>query len=294
MRVFGEREGKERREAAGYVGGGRAVRFAGLVAIGLKGPTPMRVLVRYRYRSEQSDELALGIGVTIDIALRGLDRAMSGQHLDIPQATAGTVEIARGLGDETAASGMGRAADQAQGVIEAHKKIDDAVRPQRSAATRDDDGTIEDPRSLDVLQSSAQIRMNGNPTSAALLGDGIPDAQHWAHPTFVVEHHRPIETGDLTGSQPGLHRQQHDDAITLWLCRHALHIQQHAPERRRTNNLGLPARHGVNLRKWGECVRGNPEAGRLWSANVTLAQLFHNGTVAHYCQASVDDPWRPR
>ena len=63
--------------------------------------------------SDHRDQFALSVAVAVDVPLRGLDRAMTGQQLNVPQAAACLVDDAGGTGDERPAAGMGRAAFQA-------------------------------------------------------------------------------------------------------------------------------------------------------------------------------------
>jgi hypothetical protein len=50
--------------------------------------------------SQQCNELALSIGIAINVTLCGLDRAVASQQLHIAETTAGAVSIARRGGDE--------------------------------------------------------------------------------------------------------------------------------------------------------------------------------------------------
>ena len=54
--------------------------------------------------SEQRDQLALSDGVTVDVALCGINRLMAGQQLHVPQAPAGAMHILGGGGDERSPS----------------------------------------------------------------------------------------------------------------------------------------------------------------------------------------------
>src|ERR1700730_12625624 len=50
------------------------------------------------------NELALGIGVAVDVPLRGLDRPMTGQQLHVAQRAACLMNNASGAGNERAAA----------------------------------------------------------------------------------------------------------------------------------------------------------------------------------------------
>ena len=52
----------------------------------------------------QCNELALGIGVAVDVPLRGLDRPVACQQLHVPQRAACLMNNASGAGDERAAA----------------------------------------------------------------------------------------------------------------------------------------------------------------------------------------------
>src|SRR5208282_4285426 len=49
---------------------------------------------------------------------------------------------------------------------------------------------------------------------AALLGDDVVDIDGAGNTTLRVEHHRPIEAGDLAGPQAGLDREQDHRAVS--------------------------------------------------------------------------------
>ena len=57
--------------------------------------------------------------------------------------------------------------------------------------------------------------MHRDAPTAALLGDGVADREAIGDPPARVEHHRPVEPGDLAGAQAGLDRQQDDDAVAF-------------------------------------------------------------------------------
>ena len=72
----------------------------------------MRVAVLEIMPSNHCHQLALRISVAVDVPLRGLDRPVTGEQLDIAQRTTGLVDEPRGPGDERPASRMRRAAVQ--------------------------------------------------------------------------------------------------------------------------------------------------------------------------------------
>ena len=55
-------------------------------------------------RLDQRHQPALSLSVTIDVALRRLDRAMASEQLHIAQAPAGQSDLAGRLGDEAASA----------------------------------------------------------------------------------------------------------------------------------------------------------------------------------------------
>jgi hypothetical protein len=67
----------------------------------------VRVAVLEIMSSDHCDQLALHIGVAVDVPLGRLDRAITGEQLDIPQRTTGLVHEPRGAGDERPPSRMG-------------------------------------------------------------------------------------------------------------------------------------------------------------------------------------------
>ena len=74
--------------------------------------------------SDHRHELALGIGVAVNVPLGGLDRPMTGQQLNIAQRATGLVNEPSGTGDECPTAGMGRTALQAN-VLERPVEPDD-------------------------------------------------------------------------------------------------------------------------------------------------------------------------
>ena len=72
----------------------------------------MRVAVLEIMPSNHGDQLALGIGVAVDVPLGGLDRPVTGEQLDIPQRPTDPMYQPRRPGDERPAAGVGRAAVQ--------------------------------------------------------------------------------------------------------------------------------------------------------------------------------------
>src|SRR5262249_34229371 len=65
---------------------------------------------RHHSGSNHRNELALRIGVAVDVPLRGLDRAVTGQQLNVAQRAACLVDDASGPGDEGSSPRMRRAA----------------------------------------------------------------------------------------------------------------------------------------------------------------------------------------
>jgi hypothetical protein len=63
----------------------------------------LRLLAR---DSNQGHELALNVGVAVDVPLRCQERPMTGEQLDVPERTSCTVNKSSGPGDEGAATGM--------------------------------------------------------------------------------------------------------------------------------------------------------------------------------------------
>ena len=68
----------------------------------------MRVALLEIMPSNHRDQLALHIGVAVDVPLRCLDRPMTSEQLDISQRTAGFVHEPRRPGDERPPSRMRR------------------------------------------------------------------------------------------------------------------------------------------------------------------------------------------
>ena len=91
--------------------------------------------------SDQRHELALGVGVAVDVPLGGLDRPVARQELHVSQRGTGIVDQPGGPGDEGAAARMGRATLQADCPIGLGEPIDDADRGHRPAALGSNDRT---------------------------------------------------------------------------------------------------------------------------------------------------------
>src|SRR5579872_5328708 len=58
---------------------------------------------------EASDESSLGVGVAVDVALGGLDRAMAGEQLDVTEARPCPPCLSGRVGNERPSPAMGRA-----------------------------------------------------------------------------------------------------------------------------------------------------------------------------------------
>jgi hypothetical protein len=56
--------------------------------------------------SDQCHQLTLNIGIAVDVALRGQQRSMTGQHLNITQRATCAVHQPCSLGDERPPAGM--------------------------------------------------------------------------------------------------------------------------------------------------------------------------------------------
>src|SRR5271165_1180953 len=61
-------------------------------------------------KSDQADETPLAEAVSLDVALGGLDRRVPSEELNVAQRAAGSMKVARGVGDEGASAGVRRAA----------------------------------------------------------------------------------------------------------------------------------------------------------------------------------------
>jgi hypothetical protein len=88
--------------------------------------------------------------------------------------------------------------------------------------------------------------MHGNSPSPALLRDDVADVDRAGHATLRVEHHRPIQPGDLAGAQAGLDRQQDHRAIAGGE-RGTRDAAQHALQHGGRDDFGLLAGHGNSL-----------------------------------------------
>jgi hypothetical protein len=82
--------------------------------------------------SDHCDKLALHISVAVDVPLGGLDRAMTGEQLDIPQRATGLVDKPRRPGDERPATGMRRAAVETDARLNQTTMLNGIIGPPRS------------------------------------------------------------------------------------------------------------------------------------------------------------------
>jgi hypothetical protein len=62
-------------------------------------------------------------------------------------------------------------------------------------------------------QGFAQIRVDWNNSSAAVLGHVIPQLQGGRDLTRRIDHHVPSQVGNFGGTQASLQRQQHDHLV---------------------------------------------------------------------------------
>ena len=164
--------------------------------------------------SNHCDQLALHIGVAVNVPLSCLDRPVAGEQLDVPQRTTGLVDEPRGPGDERAPSRMRRAAVEAnvpEGAIEPDYDTQWRHRPaalglnERSAAGRETAISSE---------RLPKIGVHGDQSAAAVLGCDVPELDHGSDVAGWIEHHVPGQVGDFTGAQASLGGQQDDHTVT--------------------------------------------------------------------------------
>ena len=107
-----------------------------------------RVAVLEIMPSNQCDQLALHIGVAVDVPLSRLNRPVTSEQLDIAQRTTGFVDEPRRPGDERPPSGMRRAAVEANVAKRAIEPDYDTQWRHRPAALGLNDGPtpVERPR----------------------------------------------------------------------------------------------------------------------------------------------------
>jgi hypothetical protein len=166
--------------------------------------------------SDQRYELALGVGVAVNVSLSGLDRFVPGQQLHVPQRATGFVDQPRSPSDEGAAAGMGGAAFQPNCPKRPSKPADDTDRTHRATTFRPNDRTFRCALKVSQLdQSRMQFRVDRNDSTAALLCYSVSQFEGPADLAGGVNHHWPGQVSDLTGPETGLDRQQ-DQA---WLRR---------------------------------------------------------------------------
>jgi hypothetical protein len=105
------------------------------------------------------------------IPLRGLNRPVTSQQLDIPQTAAGAMDIASRRSDEAAAARMRRTAVDIELDEQTDKPVDDAVGAHRTAARGTYDRAIPFTLAFERLQRVGQVGVNGDPPAAVFLGD---------------------------------------------------------------------------------------------------------------------------
>ena len=173
----------------------------------------MRVAVLEIMPSNHCDQLALRIGVAVDVPLGRLDRPVTGEQLDIAQRATGLVHQPRRPGDERPASGMGRAAVQTDVAECAVEPDHDTQRRHRPAALGSDDRSAAGRETAIGGEGLAKIGVHRDQSAAAVLGRDIAQLDHRTDVAGRIEDHVPGQVGDLTGPQASLGGQQHDHTV---------------------------------------------------------------------------------
>ena len=163
--------------------------------------------------SNQRYELALGVGVPVDVPLGGLNGTMTGQQLNVPQRTTGLVGEPGGPGDEGAPARMGRAAVETDVVKCTIEPDHDTEWRHRATALRSNDRTHAGRETSIACHCRAKVGVNGDQSAAAVLGRGITQLDHRTDFACWIEHHVPGQLRDLTGPQARLGGEQDDHPI---------------------------------------------------------------------------------
>ena len=164
--------------------------------------------------SNHGDELALGIGVAVDVPLGCLDRPVTGEQLDIAQRPTDPMNQPRRPGDERPASGMGRAAVQTDVPECAVEPDHDAQWRHRTAPLGSDERAAAGRETAIGGECLAKLGMHRDQPAAAVLGGDVAQLDHRTDVAGRIEDHVPGQVGDLTGPQASLGGQQHDHAVT--------------------------------------------------------------------------------
>ena len=138
----------------------------------------MRVAVLEIMPSNHCDQLALHIGVAVDVPLSGLDRPVTSEQLDIAQRTTGFVDEPRRPGDERPPSGMRRAAVEANVAKRAIEPDHDTQRRHRPASLGADDRSDASRVTAIGGKGVAKIGVHRDQPAAAVLGRSIAQFDH--------------------------------------------------------------------------------------------------------------------
>jgi hypothetical protein len=164
--------------------------------------------------SQQADQSPLAAGVAIDVALSRLDGSVPGQQLDVAQAAAAAVDVARRGGDEGSSAGVRRASLEAELSEQRRKPIDHACRAQTAATGGADDRPGRFAYPQEAPKRAAQVGMHGDAPAAAFFGDRVVDCENVCDLAVRVEDHRPFEPGHLAGAESRFDRQEDHHSIT--------------------------------------------------------------------------------
>jgi len=120
----------------------------------------------------------LSARVAVNVALSGVDRSMSREQLDVAQAAAAAMDVARRGGDEGSSAGVRRTPLEAELSEQGCKPVDDACRAQAAATGGADDrpGGFAYPQQ--ASKRAAQVRMHGDAPAATLFGDRVVDRKN--------------------------------------------------------------------------------------------------------------------
>src|ERR1019366_9148815 len=112
------------------------------------------------------------------------------------------------------AARMRRTARKPNGAISSGKPAHNGNGPHRTTAVRRNDRAAGSRMiNTQLHQGFAQIRVDWNNSSAAVLGYVIPQLQGSRDLTRRIDHHVPTQVSDFGGTQASLQRQQHDHLV---------------------------------------------------------------------------------
>ena len=160
----------------------------------------------------------LCVAVAVDVSLRRLNGAMTGEQLDISQRSTRPVNQPCRSRDECSATGMRGTAIKTDGAIGATEPDHDASCFHLVAPLRQNDRLSTTRVSVEIGQSISEVWVKGDNAAMAHFRGAVSELQRGADATFRVVHHLPGQVRNLSSSKTCFYGEQDDDTVAGWVA----------------------------------------------------------------------------